>query len=242
MFGEDAETYDAARPTYPAGVIDIVAQDAPATAVDVGCGTGKFGRLLAARGVDVLGVEPDPRMAVIARRHGLAVVDGMFEVWDPVPRDLVCSGQAWHWVDPARGAAKAAEVLPVGGRWAACWNREDDPTVRAAIATVAGRLAPSVVPERDRIETDHEMAIRIADAFAATGGFVDLEQLTVTWTDTVSVATLVARLSTQSLHRLLERDVASALDEALTAELGGPDTVLEVGYTTVVLTTTRRGH
>ncbi|MET0461150.1 MAG: class I SAM-dependent methyltransferase [Ilumatobacteraceae bacterium] len=240
IFGEDAETYDAARPTYPAGVIDIVTQDAPATAVDVGCGTGKFGRLVAARGVDVLGLEPDPRMAAVARRHGMTVVDGTFEAWEPQPRDLVCSGQAWHWVDAAGGAAKAADVLPAGGRWAACWNREDDPTVRAALATVAGRLAPSLVRERAQRETDHEMAIRIADAFAATGRFGDVEQLTVAWTDNVSVAALVARLSTQSLQRLLERDVAAALDEALTVELGGPDAVMGIEYSTLVLTTTRR--
>ena len=114
--------------------------------------------------------------------------------------------------------------------------------MRAALATVAGRLAPSVVRERTQAETDHEMAVTIADAFAATGRFGDVEQLTVTWTDTVTVATLVARLSTQSLQRLLERAVAAALDEALTAELGGPDAVLDLEYTTLVLTTTRRGH
>jgi SAM-dependent methyltransferase len=240
IFGDDAETYDVARPTYPAGVIDIVTQDAPATAVDVGCGTGKFGRLVAARGVDVLGLEPDPRMAAVARRHGMEVVEGTFESWEPVTRDLVCSGQAWHWVDPVLGALRAAEVLPPGGRWAACWNREEDPAVQAAVATVAGRLAPSVVRERAQTETDREMAIRIAEAFAATGRFGDVEQLTVTWTDTVSVATLVARMSTQSLQRLLARDVATALDEALIAQLGGPDVVLDLEYDTLVLTTTRR--
>lgn len=242
IFGEDAETYDAARPTYPPGAIDIVTQGVPATAVDVGCGTGKFGRLVAARGIDVVGLEPDPRMGDVARRHGMAVVHGTFEGWEPVARDLVCSGQAWHWVDPARGAAKAAEVLPPGGRWAACWNREDDPTVRDAVVTVAGRLAPSLVRERSQAETDREMASTIADAFASTGLFGDVEQLIVAWTDTVTVATLVARLSTQSLQRLLERDVAAALDDALTAELGGPDSVLDLEYTTLVLTTTRRGR
>lgn len=240
MFGEDAETYDSARPTYPAGAVDIVTRDAPATAVDVGCGTGKFGRLVAARGVDVLGIEPDARMAAVARRHGLTVEVGTFEAWAPVERDLVCSGQAWHWVDPVRGAAKAAEVLPVGGRWAACWNREDDRAVEAAVAGVAGRLAPSVVAERSRVDTDDEMARSIADAFAATGRFDDVEQLTVTWTDVVPVATLVARFSTHSLQRLLDPAVSAALDEALTAELGGPDVTIDLAYTTLVVTTTRR--
>ena len=39
-------------------------------------------RLLAAPGVAVLGVEPDPKMAAVARRHGLEVEVGAFEQWD----------------------------------------------------------------------------------------------------------------------------------------------------------------
>ena len=198
IFGDDAETYDAARPTYPAGAIDIVTQDGPATAVDVGCGTGKFGRLVAARGTDVLGTRARPAHG---RRRPAPRDDGRRRhvrdvgADDPGPR-LQWSGLALG--RPVRGAARAAEVLPAGGRWAACWNREEDPTVRAAIATVAGRVAPSVVRERTQTDTDHEMAIRIAEAFADTGQFGDVEQLTVPWTDTVTVATLVARLSTRA--------------------------------------------
>ena len=42
-----------------------------ADAADVGCGTGLAARLVAERGVKVLGVEPDERMAHVARRHGI---------------------------------------------------------------------------------------------------------------------------------------------------------------------------
>ena len=113
-----------ARPGYPAEVIDLVVRGAPATALDVGCGTGKAATSVM-RNVAVLGIEPDARMAV-ARRHGVQVVCARFEDGHPTRYDSVFSGQAWHWVDPDRGAAKAAEVLPAGGQWSAFWNWEDD--------------------------------------------------------------------------------------------------------------------
>ncbi len=99
-FGEDAECYDRARPGYPSALVDALLTDAPGEVLDVGCGTGIVGRLLSGRGCRVLGVEPDPRVAAIARRHGLAVEIGTFEDWDSAGRrfDLVTSvkrGTGW---------------------------------------------------------------------------------------------------------------------------------------------------
>jgi len=54
-----------------------------------------------------------------------------FEDWDPVGRtfDAVIAAQAWHWVDPVAGAAKAAAVLRPGGRLAVFWNAFDPPVM-----------------------------------------------------------------------------------------------------------------
>jgi SAM-dependent methyltransferase len=123
-FGEDAAQYDRARPSYPAALVDELLADGARRVLDVGSGTGIAGRLFAARGCDVLGVELDARMAEVARSHGLDVEVGSFESWEPGGRvfDLVVSGQAWHWVDPEVGADKAANVLAPGGCFAAFWN------------------------------------------------------------------------------------------------------------------------
>ncbi|MBO0732462.1 MAG: class I SAM-dependent methyltransferase, partial [Acidimicrobiaceae bacterium] len=123
-FGADAERYDRFRPTYPPALIDHLVGSSPGRVLDVGCGTGIVARLLAHRGCRVLGVEPDERMAAVARRHGIEVEPGTFEAWDPQGRtfDLVTSGQAWHWVDPRLGASKASSVLNPGGRLAVFWN------------------------------------------------------------------------------------------------------------------------
>lgn len=51
------------------GEATFVMRFAPATALDAGCGTGRIGRELARRGVDVVGVDLDPDMLATARRR-----------------------------------------------------------------------------------------------------------------------------------------------------------------------------
>jgi SAM-dependent methyltransferase len=147
-FGSVADRYDRARPSYPTALIDDLMAQRPRSVLDVGCGTGKAGRLLAARECEVLGVEPDERMAAVAQSHGLAVEVTPFEMWDPKGRtfDLVISAQAWHWVDPAVGPAKARSILREGGRLAAFWNcpTHSDP-VRAALDKVYQQHVPELV-------------------------------------------------------------------------------------------------
>jgi trans-aconitate methyltransferase len=102
--GRDAERYDRSRPSYPRVLVDRLMADRPRAVVDVGCGTGIAARLFAQRGATVLGVEQDPRMAEVARTHGVDVEVSGFEDWDAAGRrfDLLISAQAWHWVDPGR--------------------------------------------------------------------------------------------------------------------------------------------
>src|SRR5689334_123682 len=83
-FGSNAERYDRARPGYPAALIDRIVAGSPGRDVlDVGCGTGIAARLFQAAGCTVLGVDPDERMADLARRYGVPVEVATFETWDP---------------------------------------------------------------------------------------------------------------------------------------------------------------
>ena len=120
LFDQEAERYDRCRPTYPDAVIDELLGPAPAglDVLDVGCGTGIASRQMAQRGAKVLGVELAPRMAEIARGHGVDVELAAFEDWDAAGRtfDRVTSAQAWHWLDLPVATAKAASVLRPGGR------------------------------------------------------------------------------------------------------------------------------
>jgi SAM-dependent methyltransferase len=121
-FGTHAELYDRTRPHYPDAMVERIVALIPGLEVlDVGCGTGKEARQFRAAGCEVLGVEPDARMADFARRYGLEVQVATFEDWDPAGRgfDVVVAGQSWHWVDPLAGAAKASRVLRPDGLLAA---------------------------------------------------------------------------------------------------------------------------
>ncbi|HEV3329143.1 MAG TPA: methyltransferase domain-containing protein, partial [Acidimicrobiales bacterium] len=62
-FGANAELYDRSRPRYPDALIDDLMAPSPPMVLDVGCGTGLFGRSFVERGTPVLGVEPDAMMA-----------------------------------------------------------------------------------------------------------------------------------------------------------------------------------
>jgi SAM-dependent methyltransferase len=124
-FGAEAERYERTRPRYPKAMVDaILAVTEGRRVLDVGIGTGISARPFREAGCHVLGVEMDERMAEYARRSGLDVDIAKFEEWDPAGRifDVVIAGQAWHWIDPAFGAAKVAQLLRPGGRIALFWN------------------------------------------------------------------------------------------------------------------------
>jgi SAM-dependent methyltransferase len=95
----------------------------------VGCGPGILTGDLLARGCRVHALEPGTALAALARsrlgadRFSLDVTT--FEEWDRAGRtyDVVCSATAFHWVDPARRYALAADALRDGGALALLTNR-----------------------------------------------------------------------------------------------------------------------
>ncbi|HEY0935534.1 MAG TPA: methyltransferase domain-containing protein, partial [Trebonia sp.] len=189
-FGTDAGRYDRARPGYPAGLVGRIAAASPGRDVlDAGCGTGIFSRLLAAAGCRVLGVDPDPRMAAAARALGTAAEVAAFEDWDPSGRsfDLVTAAQAWHWVDPAAGAAKAAAVLRPAGRLAVLWNVFEPPAeLQRAFAAVYREVLPDSPAAGfwDQPALDgyrRTMGGRAADGMRRAGAFSEPEEWLDRW-------------------------------------------------------------
>ncbi len=231
-FGEDAEQYDRARPSYAEAMVDDLLADGAQRVVDVGCGTGIVGRLFLARGCTVVGVERDERMAAVARRSAIDVVVTRFEDWDaPVAAfDLLVSGQAWHWVDPEVGPSKAASVLRPGGRFAAFWNTyRHDPEVASALAAVYADVAPQVARDSVVLGTMRVPPSRRDDAaMLEPAGFRDVEHRAYDWDRVYSRDEWVDQLPTHSDHRLLPADVRDAVLARVGAaidELGGAITV-----------------
>jgi SAM-dependent methyltransferase len=241
-FGDDAEQYDRARPTYPAPLIDDLLDDRTHDVLDVGCGTGKVGRLFAERGRNVLGVEPDERMAVVARRHGLIVELATFETWDARDRtfDLVVAGQTWHWVEPDAGARKAAAVLRPHGRAAAFWNRSVLPDgVKGEFEAVYQRLAPDKWESILIGNIGDSRFSATADSFRRTGSFGHPQIRTYTWSTSFTREQWLDLLPTHSDHRTLPPARLAALSDAIgdtITRLGGR---FDVTFETVVVSARR---
>jgi SAM-dependent methyltransferase len=186
-FGADAGRYDRARPTYPADLVDrIIAASPGRDVLDVGCGTGISARLFQAAGCRVLGVDPDPRMAELARQGGTEVEIAKFEDWDPGGRtfDAVIAAQAWHWVDRVAGAAKAAAVLRPSGRLAVFWNVFGPPEdLREAFAEVHRRVLPDSGGFLDRplIDLYRGGWAKMADVIRQAGTFGEPEEWLSYW-------------------------------------------------------------
>jgi SAM-dependent methyltransferase len=216
-FGDDADAYDRFRPSYPDALIDFLLAANPASVADVGCGTGLAARLLAARGMRVVGVEPDERMAAVARSHGVNVVVSAFELWEPGEQfDLLTAAQSWHWVDQTAGPAKAAALLRPGGRFAAFWNGyEHSADVSAQLRPIYEELAPelarfsiffgTLLPDDPRNDN------MFGRALAATGAFDDVAHREFRWTRRYSSESYPAELATHSDHHGLDEPLRSRL-------------------------------
>lgn len=124
-FGAAALRYDTYRPHYPESLIDELVAPGVRTCLDVGAGTGIASKQFADRGINVLAVEPDERMAAVARTKMIPTEVATFERWEPAGRqfDLVVFATSFHWVDPAVALPKVASILIDGGRLALLWNR-----------------------------------------------------------------------------------------------------------------------
>jgi SAM-dependent methyltransferase len=128
-FGAVAADYDRLRPGPPPAALDWMLPARCDRAIDLGAGTGLFSRAVAARGIEVLAVEPDARMRGVLRDRspGVHVVGGVAE---RIPvragwADAVCASSAWHWMDPERALPEIARVLRPGGRFGLVWTSRD---------------------------------------------------------------------------------------------------------------------
>lgn len=124
-FGGAAHNYDTHRPRYPDQLIDDVLASGVRRLLDVGAGTGIASMQFIERGVDVLAVEPDTRMAAVAQAKGIPAEIAAFEQWEPAGRrfDRVVFAASFHWVDPTVALPKIRGILEDDGKLALIWNR-----------------------------------------------------------------------------------------------------------------------
>ncbi|WP_424892796.1 class I SAM-dependent methyltransferase [Streptomyces sp. XH2] len=246
-FGTDAERYDRARPRYPDALVERIAAEADSV-LDAGCGTGIAARQFRAAGCRVLGVEPDPRMAAQARQLGVDVDVSAFEAWDPAGRafDAVVAAQAWHWIDPVAGAAKAAQALRNGGRLAAFWNVPRlPPEVTEAFVAAYRRVAPDAPPgfpttTEQALDAYRRLDAKAADGIRESGGFGEPEHWNFDWEWTYTRDAWLDQMPTHgALTRLPPGKVAEVL-ECVGAAVDAMGGSFAVRYATVAVTAVRR--
>jgi SAM-dependent methyltransferase len=174
-------------------------------------------------------------MAAVARRAtaglDVEVVESPFEDAPAAGEfDVVVSAQAWHWIDPDRGLARAAAALRAGGSLCAWWNRPAGhagpawEAVDAAYAEHAPELA------RSPVNTPSE-----APEMPASAAFTPWTLREYPWTAVYGAAEYTGMIATHSDHVLLEADRRARLLAGVTAAIEASGEGLEYRYVTLLL-------
>ncbi|MCG8347946.1 MAG: class I SAM-dependent methyltransferase [Chloroflexales bacterium] len=251
-FNAAATLYDRVRPGYPPEIIDaIVALAAlPPTGkiLEVGCGTGQITLPFAKRGYTILALEPGDALAALAAQNcrsypQVTITQTTFEAW-PVQAagfDLLLSAQAFHWVDPAFGCAKAAAALRSGGAVALVWNL--DVSQQTAFYQASQPLYDAYFPATTDSGTNTSLAAqanRCKATLTRSADFADLHEIRHPWSTSYAAADYLDLLHTYSDHRLLPEPNKTGFFqaiEALIARFGG---VVPCQYETLLLLARRR--
>jgi len=222
--------------------------------LDVGCGTGIAARQFRAAGCRVTGVEPDARMAELARRSDPSIgmemdVDvATFERWKPGERrfDAVVAGTAWHWVDPVAGVAKAARVLRPGGLLAPFWNVADIPADLAeAVADACDRVMPDspfdfrAALTRSMVDGYQTYLVKAADVIRENGGFGEPEQWRYDWEFTYTRDAWLDVMPTQGAFTRLPADGLAEILAAAGAAIDARGGSITMPYATLAVTARR---
>ena len=237
-FGDVAELYDLARPSYPAELLDDVLAFAGAgsgdRALEVGAGTGKATGLFAARGLELLALEPSAEMAGVARRNcagfeNVTLEQSEFERWGrgDARFRLVFSAQAWHWVNPDLRYIRAREAFEPGGALAIFWNRPDweaNP-LRDQLAEVYERLVPDLGagggpgPMHPAAHKRRDWWADWSAELGAAPGFEQVKSCGYRWCEEYTTASYLQVLRTHSDHIVLGdirlQELVDALGEVL---------------------------
>ncbi|MFZ0042014.1 MAG: class I SAM-dependent methyltransferase [Solirubrobacteraceae bacterium] len=234
VFGDVAELYDRNRPSYPQALVDdliaLAGLGVGRRALEVGAGTGKATRLLAARGVSVVAIEPSAEMAAVARRNlagfpSVEIIETDFERWDPGPERfaLLYSAQAWHWIDPEVRFVRARAALKTGGIFAAFWNRPAwGPTpLRDELAEVYRRVAPDMPTDGPMHPANHASSDDGAwpAEIAAVEGFENAGVRSYEWHHDYPAQEYAGLLATLSEIALLDETTRRELVDGVAAAI-----------------------
>jgi SAM-dependent methyltransferase len=125
--------YVSYRPTYPDGILNVLAEEADLSehsgVADIGSGTGISAELLLRSGCTVYAVEPNHAMraaaeSLLGANERFHSVPGTAEATNLASStfDLVVAAQAFHWFDIPSARREFARILKPAGLAALLWN------------------------------------------------------------------------------------------------------------------------
>jgi SAM-dependent methyltransferase len=175
-FSATVDQYRKHRPDYPVELFDwLGARVSGRRAADLGAGTGILTRMLAERGWDAVGVEPNAEMRAAGEAAGHArYVAGSAEETGLPDRafDLVIGAQAFHWFDLDRALPEIDRIAAPGGLAVAVWNVRAERGFAAAYEAVLLRFSadyasvPKPRPTIDALRERRPAAEEVAFAHA----------------------------------------------------------------------------
>jgi ubiquinone/menaquinone biosynthesis C-methylase UbiE len=218
-----AASYERRRPTYPAALLDWLADRLPlrpgTTVIDLGAGTGKLTRDLVPTGAHVIAVEPlrEMRAQLEAAVPGADVVAGSAEELPLLDEsvDAVVAASAFHWFETERALEEIHRVLVAGGALATVGNGRDlsDP-LQGQVQTVIGPYLPTAEQILSWIPVvDASPLFGPAEEFATTfEQWFDADGLA----ERIGTISYIARLPDDERARVLEqvRELGAAQPES----------------------------
>ena len=245
LFDGIAGRYEAARPGYPAHIVECIISAAglgPGAAVlEVGCGTGQLTGRLARPGFRVTAIDIGASMIAAARRR-VTGGDVSFEVTSfedldtaDASFDLLISSAAFHWVDPEIAFTKSARLLRPGG-WLALLGAEehyDDPL--GAALDVLWATHGDTGGAWERRPSDPE-------SVAATGLFGTPSCLTDSQEVTLSAGDIIALESTRATFLSWPQDTQRHFADELRRLLEAQPAVHLTRHTSVTMAPVPRDH
>jgi SAM-dependent methyltransferase len=204
-FDQAADVYEKSRPEYPSAAVDWLLPADAKTVLDLGAGTGKLTRALAARGLDVVAVDPSPNMLDQLRD---AVPEALVRqgTAEDIPlgdasMDAVLVAQAWHWVDQDLALPSVARVLKPGGTLGLVWNLRDERVPWVARLTEVMHPAPGeTFVESGEIRRGPFGRVDEETGELKRGSFGPIEKATFEWTREFTRAELLDLARSRSYY------------------------------------------
>ena len=234
QFDDAAQLYDEVRPRYSEEMVEhIIAFAALPThgrIFEVGCGTGQMTLPFARRGYTMVALDQGERLAALAAQHcqsypQVRVVLCAFEAWQDIPEsyDLFLSAQAFHWIAPPYGLARAAELLKTRGTIALVWTleRSQGSAFWQATTPIYDTYNPQTSSGNLPLETKVDL---YRQALRTSRHFVGVHEVSKAWTKRYSGEEYMKLLQTFSHHRAMPEPNRSRFFEEIShviAQMGG---------------------